>query len=510
MYLILCAKSTNIYPEVSSMKISMWMIVEKMEKYHPKYSIVDGTACITGVRFISDEGDTSFQPQYVYLYIDNSAPFSYNTTESATLCNGRDMIILQGRDTNEILNDLLAVFDFYNSWEKSLWEASAHKSFQQIIDLGDRVLNNPMMVSDMDGNVLAMSTAYVDDDINEYWTESRNSGHVPTAILGAPMRTTDGNLSSWTDTPAVYILPDGTKTIGSFLSLGGQMIAGFGLWEYKKPIIPGDIWLVQVLYEVLLSTLEAPQRSAPQRSSSAILEDLLAGVQVDDDLLRNLEQKTKRPWQLLVIDNPFRSDVIHQRNLVQRLQRQEHPCVPLMYENHVVALTSAETAQSILRDLLGSKEKQYYLAGISLPMEDLRMIPSRYVQTAFAIKSANEKPGIYQMENFALQYLMSLHVEQNQQQALIHPALAKLKQYDREKNSELYDTLYLYLLNERSVLQSAQAMHVHKNSLMYRLQRIQSIIDVNLDDPMTRIYLLLSYMMEDVYRRPGAACSIPR
>lgn len=478
------------------MKISMWMIVEKMEKYHPKYSIVDGAACITGVRFISDEGDTSFQSQYVYLSIDNSAPFPYNTAESAVLCNGRDMIILQGRDTNEILNDLLAVFDFYNSWEKSLWEASAHKSFQQIIDLGDHVLNNPMMVSDMDGNVLAMSSAYVDEDINEYWIESRNSGHIPTAILGAPMHTPDGQLSSWTDTPAVYLMPDGTKTIGSFLSLDGQLIAGFGLWEYKKPIVPGDIMLVQVLYEVLLSTLEAPQRSAPQRSSSAILEDLLAGVQVDDDLLRNLEQKSKRPWKLFVIDNPFRSDVIYQRNLVQRLQRQEQPCVPLLYENHVVALTSAETAQEIVHDLLGTKEKQYYLAGISLPIEDLRMVPSRYAQTVFAIKSANEKPGIYQMEDFALQYLLSKFTEQNQQQALIHPALAKLKQYDREKNSELYDTLYQYLLNERSVIQSAQAMHVHKNSLMYRLQRIQSIINVNLDDPTIRTYLRLSYLMD--------------
>lgn len=478
------------------MKISMWMIVEKLEKYQPKYSIVDGTACITGVRFISDEGDLEYQPQYVYLSVDHDAPAPYNEGESAVLCNGRDMIVLQGRDTNEILNDLLAVFDFYNSWEKSLWEASAHKSFQQIIDLGDSVLGNPMMVSDMDGNVLAMSSTYVDDDINEYWIESRNSGHVPTAILGTPMRTLDGKLSSWTDTPAVYILPDGTKTIGTFLSLNGELIAGFGLWEHEKAIVPGDIWLVQVLYEVLISTLEAQQRSVPIRSSAAILEDLLAGVPLADDLIRSLEQKGSCPWQLLVIDNPFRSDVIYQRNLVQRLQNQELPCVPLLYENHVVALTPAEYAQTLLNSVLGSSEKQYYLAVVSLPFDDLRNVPIRYTQTVFAIHCAGEKPGVYQAEDHALQYLLSLFMEQNSEQGLIHPALSKLRQYDAEKNSELYDTLYAYLIHERSVIQSAQAMHVHKNSLMYRLQRIQSIIDVNLDDPMIRTYLLLSYMMD--------------
>lgn len=243
------------------MKISMWMIVEKMEKYQPEYSILDGRACITGVRFLSDLGDIFFQPQYVYLSIGNHVPYPYSATGSAVLCNGRDRILLQGQDTNEILNDLLAVFDFYNSWETSLWEASARKSFQQIIDLGDLVLNNPMMVSDMDGNVLAMSSKYVGEDINEYWVESRNFGHVPIAILGAPMRTSDGKLSSWTDTPAVYFLPDGTKTIGTFLSVDQQQIAALGLWEHQKPIVPSDIELVQVLYEVLISTLEAQQRT---------------------------------------------------------------------------------------------------------------------------------------------------------------------------------------------------------------------------------------------------------
>lgn len=482
------------------MKLSMWMIVEKMEKYQPQYSIVDGSACITGVRFLSDNEDTSFQPQYVYLSIGSRVPYPYRTTGSAVLRNGRDRILLQGRDTNEILNDLLAVFDFYNSWEMSLWEASARKSFQQIIDLGDLVLNNPMMVSDMDGNVLAMSSKYAGEDINEYWMESRNLGHVPIAILGAPMRTTDGKLSSWTDTPAVYFLPDGTKTIGTFLCVDQQQIAALGLWEHQKPIVPGDIELVQVLYEVLISTLETQQRSAPLRSISAILEDLLSGVQVAEDLMHNLEQKAKGPWKLLVIDNPFRSDVIYQRNLIQRLQQQDSPCVSLLYENHVVALSTAENTQSILDHLFGEKEKQYYMAGISLPFDDLQLVSTRYLQTLFALRYAGEKPGIYPMDDVGLPYLLRLFQEQNHTQQLIHPALQALKQYDAEKNSELYDTLYQYLLRERSVIRTAQAIHIHKNSLMYRLQRLRSIIDVDLNDPLVRTYLLLSYMMDGISR----------
>ena len=471
------------------MKISMWMIVEKLEKYQPKYSIVDGGARITGFRFISSEGDPDFDPQYLYLSLDSDI-------ESAILCNGPDMIILQGRDTNEILNDILAVFDYYNSWEKALWEASAHKSFQQIIDLGDKVLGNPMMVADMDGNVLAMSNRYLHEDINEYWIESRDTHRVPTAVLGAPMRTLEGELSVWSDEPAIFVMPDGTKTIGTFLKANGELIAGFGLWEHRKPIIPSDICLVKVLYEVLISTIDAQKRSAPVRSGAAILSDLLSGVQIDSDLVGRLELHCKAPWRLLVIANPFRHDAIIKRNLLQRLQTGGIPCVPLLYGDHVVALVSDRNSAELLDKLLSEKDRQYYQAVLSLPFGELGDIRIRYRQSCDHLQTLGAKPGVFYGEENALPYLLSLMREQNKTQKLIHPALNRLKEYDAQHNAELYETLRQYLLNERSLLDGARALHIHKNSFLYRLQKLRTVVGADLDDPGQRHYLLFSYLLD--------------
>lgn len=478
------------------MKISMWMIVEKLEKYQPEYSILDGTACITGVRFIFCEGSSEFQPQYVYLRIDKDTSDLHNHIESVVLTNGRDKIVLQGRDANEILNDLLAVFDFYNSWEKALWEASAHKSFQQIIDLGDSVLENPMMIADMDGNVLAMSSSFVDEDINDYWIESRVSGRIPTAVLGAPLRKQDGTLGSWSDQPEIYVMPGGTKTIGTYLRTNGELIAGFGLWEHKRPILPSDIELVKVLYDVLISTIDAQKRIPPTRSSASVIADLISGIQIEEDLLEKLELKCKHPWRLLVIDTPYRSDVVYKRNLFQRLQALPMSCIPLIYEDYVVVLVSQENADEIINSVLGRKDKQYYQAGLSLPFDDLRKVSTRYAQVLYAIKQSGGEPGVYYGEDYALPYLISLFSEQNKKQGLIHPALELLKQHDADKNSELYETLYQYLLCERSILLGSQALLIHKNTFMYRLQRIRTLTDLDLEDPMLRNYLLLSYLLD--------------
>lgn len=483
------------------MKISMWMIVEKLEKYQPKYNISDGSARIIGIRLISSDNEFIFDSQYVYLMFNQNTSSPYHTVKTAVIRCGRDTVLLQCTDTNEILNDILAVFDFYNAWERSLLEASMHKNIQKIIDIGNTVLENPMMVVDMDGKVLAMSSSYINDDINDYWIESRSTGYIPTAVLGTPLLTADGKQNSWTDTPQIYFMPDGTKIIGAFISAGETFIAGIGLWEHKRPILPSDIWLVHILCKVLSSIIETQRKNAVKRTAAAILADLLSGVQIERDLLEGLELKCPRPWRLLLIDTPYQNSVISRRSLIQRLQSLPQPCVSLTYENYVVALVSENQAESIIHHVLGEKELSYYRVCISLPFNTLSLLSARYNQALFVLTYAEKTPGQYLAEDYLLPYLLRFLSEENTRQNLIHPALNLLKQYDAEKKSDLYETLYIYLQNERRIIQSSQEMHIHKNTLMYRLQRINVLTKINLDSPDVRLYLLLSYLLEKTENR---------
>lgn len=478
------------------MKLSMWMIEARLQKYSPKYDIMDGDARISGVRFYAGE-DVEFEEQYVYLMLNTKDFPKSQAPEEAVLVNGRDIIILQSTNVNNILNDLLAVFDYYNTWEAALWAESAHKSFQRILDLGDPVLENPMMLSDVEGNVLAMSSAYRDEDINEYWMEARDTKHVPTVILGSPVRGPGGETArSWTNEPKEYLMPDGTNTIGASLTADGENVAGFSLWEYRKPINPGDVGLVKILCTILTSMIGEKKRGAELRSSSAIIEDLLAGVEIDAELIGKLALKCPKPWRLVVIDNPFRNDIFYMRSMVSHLRKHALPCVPLIYGDQVVTLVSDENAVPLIDSVLGAREKQYYMAGLSLPFDDLLNIVVRYEQTVFALKRAGGKPGLYQSEDCAFDYLLSLMGDKSRKQALTHPILTKLRRHDAENRTELYDTLYQYLLHEGSILLGSQALHIHRNSFMYRLQRIKKLLEVNLDDPILRVYLLISFMLE--------------
>ena len=72
-------------------------------------------------------------------------------------------------------------------------------------------------------------------------------------------------------------------------------------------------------------------------------------------------------------------------------------------------------------------------------------------------------------------------------------ALKTLKSHDAEKNSSLYETLFHFLINERNTQRTAQALHIHKNSMLYRLNQIRELVDLDLDNPELRLYLILSY-----------------
>lgn len=474
------------------MKISMWMIIENLKKYRPEYTIEDGSAHIIGLRLISSESEFSLDSKYVYLKFDKNTPGK----KTAVMRNGKDTILLQCSDTTEVLNDILAIFDFYNTWERSLLEASIKKNIQKIIDIGDSVLKNPMMVVDINGKVLAMSSSYRNDDINDYWIESRNTGYIPAAVLGIPLRTIDGRQSSWTDIPQIYFMPDNTKIIGAFINAGGSFIAGIGLWEYKKPILPSDVWLVHILCNVLSSIIETQKNVDVKRTATAILADLLSGVQIERELLDGLELNCPRPWHLLLMDTPYRNSTISRRSLAQRLQMLPQPCVSLVYENYVVALVSQNQTENIIHQILGKKEQIYYRICISLPFDTLSLLSARYNQALFVLTCAEKTPGQYMSEDYMLSYLLRSLSEENKRQNLIHPALGILKKYDFEKKSDLYNTLYTYLQNERSIIQSSQELHIHKNTLIYRLQRIDALANLNLSSPDVRLYLLLSYLLE--------------
>jgi purine catabolism regulator len=74
----------------------------------------------------------------------------------------------------------------------------------------------------------------------------------------------------------------------------------------------------------------------------------------------------------------------------------------------------------------------------------------------------------------------------------MHNDLRTLADYDKRTGSDLVATLKAYLDNERNVSKTADALFMHRNSIKYRLEKIESLLTSDLNDPDNRLLLHLA------------------
>jgi DNA-binding PucR family transcriptional regulator len=60
--------------------------------------------------------------------------------------------------------------------------------------------------------------------------------------------------------------------------------------------------------------------------------------------------------------------------------------------------------------------------------------------------------------------------------------IAHIVNYDRRKNTDLLDTLETYLECAGNLTRTADRLFVHRNTLIQRLERLQSLCDIDLQD----------------------------
>lgn len=97
-------------------------------------------------------------------------------------------------------------------------------------------------------------------------------------------------------------------------------------------------------------------------------------------------------------------------------------------------------------------------------------------------------------------YRLLLQIEHNPELiSFQEQTLGKLLQQEGYK--EMMHTLDAFFSHNGNLSQTAEALYIHRNTLNYRLERIQSILGIDLDNPESRLALQLAL---HIYRMKGA------
>ncbi|WP_066618547.1 helix-turn-helix domain-containing protein [Clostridium magnum] len=87
---------------------------------------------------------------------------------------------------------------------------------------------------------------------------------------------------------------------------------------------------------------------------------------------------------------------------------------------------------------------------------------------------------------------MNSHSTYESLEKFCNPAIYSLIQYDIKNNTCLTKSLYVYLKNNKNQSVSANILHIHRASMCYRIDKIEKIMKLKLDDANTIHHLYLS------------------
>lgn len=93
---------------------------------------------------------------------------------------------------------------------------------------------------------------------------------------------------------------------------------------------------------------------------------------------------------------------------------------------------------------------------------------------------------------------------------LTHPGVVNLTRYDRANGTNLRDIMFHYLMNDRSIIKTSKQMFLHRNTLIYKVKKIEELIGESMDDPYLRHNLVFSCLLlryRELYQKEGVSFS---
>lgn len=436
------------------------------------------------------------------VYIGTSDTIFQDGQAEIVLIHEEDWIRLNTTDLQDVTNTMLNLIESFSAWDHKMMKVSSSSSMtQDLIDCATEHIPLPFFLLDSGQRLLAISHQYGANEVDHLWYEMMMDGAANLEFLTqihqtlpiSPQSTELRYLKNEEFPNPIYqknfFLRDNLVGQACLIDLYGNVTMGqLHIFELLCSHI--DHWFqsnVQAHTEMQLQLYLQSAVTDPDADNSELIWQLkLQGWKEDDELL------------LVKLDAAY-----HTYNINEHLCRSINTLLDGLHATALdfsicvlcnLSITSKEVIHSTLEKVLRSS-KYYAVYSHSFTLKD--SFSGIYELLDIASQHCEKQVGTMYDGHKYLHFYLIRELQKNISSDQLHPALKRLRTYDTDHHSDFYQTLKTYLELERSPVATAKALKLHRNSLAYRLEKIYDIIQVNLDDPLIRFYLLLSFFVED-------------
>lgn len=141
-----------------------------------------------------------------------------------------------------------------------------------------------------------------------------------------------------------------------------------------------------------------------------------------------------------------------------------------------------------------------FFCGVSEAFEDIGLVEKKHFMVTRALEigqASDPERRIYREYDYYIQIVCSCALPYIGKARYLERELNELKREDQMKGTCFYNTLREYLLNGNNVSMTSKKLFIHRNTMIYRLGKINEILGVDINAPAVSHRLLLSIILQD-------------
>jgi sugar diacid utilization regulator len=518
--------------------------MKNLDPYNPElYISKNENELIKAVKLL-EKKQTLFNPNILYIGKSSNIPedlpnnFVINilcvsnsyVSKKHTKSKNLNLIVVNNNvDVTTLFNELQDLFlkeqqfDFCSS--TLLNSLILCSDLQQIIDKAYEIIGNPILVLDASFKILVYTKNFASHD--PCWNESILLGYFTSESINRIKKTKGFEALEVNTTPVIFNIKELNRNydFGIPVYMGddygyinytrmvekiviNQKIIGYvSLVEENQLFKKEDIKLLSLLSNVL--SLEMQKNRFNNHTNGIVHEhfiaDLLDGKISDSNLIRERINSLNLDWNnnlfYVVVIGTKASDVKNTcfNYLRYILENIFNGIVSILYNDTLVFVIGSKKEKkffdSNIKELEILLQQNNLFCGISRCFKNIQDIKKYYRQSAVSIKvgpRVNDKKCIFKYEDYIIYDVINLCSSHVDLIDYCHSSLLNLLEYDKENKTSYTQTLYTFIFNKKHA-SSANALHIHRNTMIYRISKIQEIMNIDLNDSDVLLNLHFSF-----------------
>lgn len=189
-------------------------------------------------------------------------------------------------------------------------------------------------------------------------------------------------------------------------------------------------------------------------------------------------------------------------SLDQALFKRFNSVLSACIETNILMLIKSSESLNDFADSLMIHQDYLRENGIIVSVSDkfnsLETVPVSFKQTNFVhsvIKQLQINRTICTYDSVRILDIIASRPTLHNYQDLIGTDLVKIHEYDEMHGTEYFKTLYYYIRWNRNLSKAASILHIHRNTVSYRVQRAKELFSLDMDDFYVAAKIFLSYLI---------------